>query len=90
MYTEKRQNLRAAEYSAVLLFLTGFIKLIRKELWRTIKASCEALLDLARDAEFFHGSNEMRKKKVMIIAVRSTLRYKSQNERKQLESLNMK
>lgn len=56
----------------------------------TIKASCEALLDLARDAEFFHGSNEMRKKKVMIIAVRSTLRYKSQNERKQLESLNMK
>ncbi|GFR39341.1 hypothetical protein PRECH8_26370 [Insulibacter thermoxylanivorax] len=56
----------------------------------TVKASCEALLDLARDAEFFHGNNEVRRKKVMILAVRATLRYQSQNERKQLHSLNMK
>ncbi|WP_339310919.1 hypothetical protein [Paenibacillus sp. FSL M7-0896] len=43
----------------------------------SIQAACEALLEVAHNSDFFTDTHEGQKKKVMLAAVRSTLKIEA-------------
>ncbi len=43
----------------------------------SIRAACEALLEIAHNSDFFTDTHEGQKKKVMLAAIRSTLKIEA-------------